>query len=159
MLFLNTWMQIPLRLQGSSGQGSWKLTQPYMKSLNHLRGKSTTELITHGESPFSMEVCSLLRQLSINSRSGRQFSFKTLFLFSKYIKNLHIGNVGSAPNFSGKYVSTGNLGFKMFIQPTVLYELLKIWIKWLATMDMIAPTIVPAEQERHELTLCEIQVW
>lgn len=41
----------------------------------------------------------------------------------------------------------------------MLYELLKIWIEWLATMDTIAPKIVPAEQERHELTLCELQVW
>lgn len=101
----------------------------------------------------------MLRQLLITSRSGRQFSFKTLFLFSKYIKCLHIGNVGSALNFSGKHVLPGNLGFKTFIQLTMLYELLKIWIEWLATMDTIAPKIVPAEQERHELTLCELQVW
>lgn len=107
--------------------------------------------------PWRYVLC--LGNCQLTAGVGDNFLSKHFFCFPNTKKNLHIGNVGSAPNFSGKYVSTGNLGFKMFIQPTVLYELLKIWIKWLATMDTIASTIVPAEQERHELTLCEIQVW
>lgn len=159
MFFLILCMQIPLRLQGSSGQGSRKLTQSDMKSLNHLRGKSTTELITHGESHFTMEVCSLPRQLLINSRSGRHFAFEILFLFVFQIHKMSTyWKDRFSLNFSGKHVSPGNLGFKTFIY--IAYS--AIWTT--ENLDQVASnnghdSSHNSAWERHELTLCEIQVW
>lgn len=115
MFFLNMCMQIPLKITRELWTRKLEAnTALYEKSLlfyNHLRQKDMTELITHGESHFTMEVCSLPRQLLINSRT--RCSFKTHFcLFYKYIKCLHIGNVGSAQI---SQVSMFPPGFKIFI--------------------------------------------
>lgn len=45
-----------------------------------------------------------------------------------------------------------SLGFKVFTYLTVLHEPLTIWVKWPATTGKIAPTMVPPDQERQELT-------
>ena len=72
--------------------------------LDHQIGKSMTELITRGESFFTMEGCSLSRQLLINSRSGRLNFLLKLFFLQIQKMSLSIGKGGSALNFSGKRV-------------------------------------------------------